>query len=286
VKQQPIFFLACMRMPGNNRKRILMSRTFNLEQLRNRARELLRAVQAKDTAAIARAAKALPHVAVSAFRLAHAQTVIARENHFASWPKLKESARKEDEKKKRQMARTALIARVTDEIITRAKADDAAALVAVPPLGKTAGAEIVARISADPDKLELVIDAYIAGLSHPIPKVRFECAHALDSYGHPRAVEPLTALSYDPVPRVRWMALHALSCDACKVKRPVAEKAFARASELALGDPSVQVRRHAAIAVGQLGGAAAADVLTRIAKNDSDEVVRHNARGMLKQLAK
>src|SRR6185312_11744577 len=110
------------------------------------------------------------------------------------------------------------------------------------------------------------------------------CAHSLDSYGHPRAVEPLVALSYDPVPRVRWTALHALSCDACKVKRPVAEKAFARASEVALGDESVQVRRHATVAVGQLGGAAAADVLTRIAANDADEVVRRNARGMLRLL--
>jgi hypothetical protein len=261
-----------------------MSKTLNLEQSRNRARELLRAVQAKDARANARVARALPHVAAGSLKLAQAQTVIARENHFASWPKLKAAAEKDDERKKRRTARAALIRRVADEIVVRAKAGDAAALVEVAPLGKTAGAEIVARIGADPDTLEMVIDAYIAGLSHPNPKVRHECAHALDSYGHPRAVEPLVALSYDPVPRVRWMAMHALSCDACKAKRPAAEKAFDRACELALGDESVQVRRHAAVAVGQLGGPKAAKVLEQIERTDTDEVVRRNARGMLKQL--
>jgi hypothetical protein len=263
-----------------------MSKTLNLEQLRKRARELLRAVQAKDPPAIARVTKALPHVTAGSLKLAQAQTVIARENHFASWPKLKDAAEKENSKRMQRDARTALIARIADEIITHAKTGDVAALVAVRPLGKTAGAEIVERISADLDTLEMVVGAYIAGLSHSNPAVRFACAHTLDSYGHPRGVEPLVALSYDPVPRVRWMAMHALSCDACKVKRPLAEKAFARASEMALSDPSVQVRRHATVAVGQLGGVEAATVLERIAARDADAVVRRNARTVLKQVAK
>jgi hypothetical protein len=259
-----------------------MSSTLNLDQLRNRARELLRAVRAKDARALARVAKALPHVAAAPLKLAQAQTVIARENRFASWPKLKEAAEKESTRRKQRDARTALIVRISDEIIAHARAGDTAGLVGVRPLGKSAGAEIVARVSADPETLEIVIGAYIAGLSHPNPKVRFACAHSLDSYGHPRGVEPLIALSYDPVPRVRWMALHALSCDACKVHRPVAAKAFARASELALGDESVQVRRHATVAVAQLGGVEATAVLERIAENDADEAVRRNARAMLK----
>src|SRR5580765_99538 len=127
-----------------------MSRTLNLEQLRNRARELLRAVQANDAQAVARVAKTLPHVAPGSLKLAQAQTVIARQNRFASWPKLKEAAEKESSKRKQRDARTALIVRITDEIIAHAKAGNVAALVAVRPLGKTAGAEIVARISADP----------------------------------------------------------------------------------------------------------------------------------------
>lgn len=261
-----------------------MSKTVNLEQLRNRARELLRAVQAKDARAIARVAKTLPHFVGDSLKLAQAKTVIARENRFASWPKLRAAAEKEDKRKKRRVARATLIRRLAGEIVAKAKAGDAAGLAGILPLGKEAGTEVVALISADPATLETVVQGYIAGLSHSNPKVRHECAHALDRYGHPAAVEPLLALSYDPVPRVRWMAMHALSCDSCKMKRPVADKAFDRACELALADVSVQVRRHAAVAVGQLGGSKAASVLEQIEKTDTDEVVRRNARGMLKQL--
>jgi len=261
-----------------------MPTTLNLEQLRNQARDLLRAVQAKNAAALARIAKALPHAAVDDVKLAQAQTVIARENHFASWPKLKAAADKHDAKRKKRSEHAALIRQIADDIIAKAKAGDTVGLVNIIRLGKAAGAEIVALISADPTTLEMVIDGYLAGLSHPNPNIRFECAHMLDSYGHPRAVAPLLALSHDPVPRVRWMALHALSCDACKVQRPVAEEAFARASELALSDVSVKVRRHATVSVWQLGGPAAAEVLARIAKEDSDDFVRRTARTALKQI--
>lgn len=261
-----------------------MSKTLNLEQLRNRARELLRAVQAKDARAIARVAKALPHVTAGAFKLAQAQTVTARENHFASWPKLKEAAEKESRKRKLRDARTALIARTADEIVTHAKAGDALALVGVRPLGKTAGAQIVARIGADPGTLEAVVDAYIAGLSHPNPKVRHECAHALDAYGDPRAVAPLLALSHDPVARVRWMAMHALACDACKAERPESAGAFERACEMVLSDESVQVRRQTTFAVASFGGRDAVPVLERIAASDADATVRRRAASALKRL--
>jgi hypothetical protein len=274
-----------MRMPGSV-KEDPMARPLNLEQLRKRSRELLRAVTAGDSKALGRVTAVLPHVAQKSFRLAHAQTVIARECRFPSWPKLKAAIENEEARRKRRIARQNLVAHVTGEILVHARANDALALTQVQPVGKDAGSEIVAAISADPANLEMVVDAYIAGLVHPNPKVRYECAHALDRYGHPRAVEPLIALSHDPVPRVRWMALHALSCDACKVQRPVAAVAFERACAMAVDDTSVQVRRHATIAVGQLGGAEAAAVLARIAREDSDEVVRRNARGMLRQLAR
>ncbi len=256
----------------------------NLEQLRNRARELLRAVQAGDARALARVAKALPHAAAGDFKLAQAQTVIARENRFASWPKLKETADKDAAKRRNRTARAELIAATADAIIAKARAGDSAGMVAVWPLGKTAGAEVVARISADAAALELVIDGYIAGLSHSNPKVRHESAHALDAYGHPRAVAPLLALSHDPVPRVRWMAMHALACDACKAARPEAAGAFERACDMALRDPSVQVRRQTTFAVALFGGAAAVPVLESIAKDDADETVRRYAASALKRL--
>ena len=60
----------------------------SLEQLRRRAKDLLRALRAGDAAAVARVAAAHPHPPGEA-RLADAQLVIAREHGFASWPRLR-----------------------------------------------------------------------------------------------------------------------------------------------------------------------------------------------------
>lgn len=59
----------------------------DLRQLRIQAKDLVRAVRAADTDAIARV---IPYVRTSSdFTLANAQLVIARENGFESWPRLK-----------------------------------------------------------------------------------------------------------------------------------------------------------------------------------------------------
>ena len=61
----------------------------SLEQQRKRCRELLKAARASDPGALRRFAQHHPHVvAGTAFRLADAQLVIAREYGFPSWPKL------------------------------------------------------------------------------------------------------------------------------------------------------------------------------------------------------
>lgn len=60
----------------------------DLEQLRRRARELLRAVRTRQPAALARVRQVFPEPPAP-FTLAHAQCVIAREHGHPSWPKLK-----------------------------------------------------------------------------------------------------------------------------------------------------------------------------------------------------
>lgn len=65
--------------------------------------------------------------------------------------------------------------------------------------------------------LDAVTSLIVKGLEHPNAKVRYECAHLLDSYGDDRCVPTLTRLLEDPVPRVRAIALHSLVCDACKL---------------------------------------------------------------------
>jgi hypothetical protein len=266
----------------------MTQRSLSLIQLRNRARELLRAFQNRNSLAHARVAAALPRfhdVDAASFKLAHALAVIARENGHPSWEKLVASANAKAQRHARRRQRSAEIRSLTDKIITRAKARDVVGLARISGIGKADFAKIVAAIAAEPAAWREVVDAYVVGLSHKNPRVRYECAHMLDRFGDPRAVEPLVKLSYDQVPRVRWMAMHALSCDICKTERPHSEKALSRAIELALRDYSVQVRRHATVAVAQLGGRDAESVL-RTLESDGDAVVQRNARQMLKLLAR
>ena len=263
-------------------------RGLSLIQLRNRARELLRAFQNRNGLAHARVAVALPRFRdadAASFKLAHALAVIARENGHPSWERLVKSANAEAQRHARRRQRSAEIRSLAEEIITRAKGQDVVGLARIPGIGKADFATIVETIAAEPGAWREVVDAYVVGLSHKNPRVRYECAHMLDRFGDPRAVEPLVKLSYDQVPRVRWMAMHALSCDICKTERPHSDSALTRAIELALRDDSVQVRRHATVAVAQLGGRDAESVL-RTLEFDDDAVVQRNARHMLKLLAR
>jgi HEAT repeat protein len=92
--------------------------------------------------------------------------------------------------------------------------------------------------------------ALVDGLSSARPRLRFECAHALDIFGDTSTRAPLTALMSDPVPRVRWMAMHALSCHACGEKPDALEaEVRARIGDAARLDPSPRVRRQAAVAL-------------------------------------
>ena len=61
----------------------------SLEQLKNQARELLKAVQARDPEALSRLHSHLPDVTADTVTLAQAQFVLAREYGFPSWPRLR-----------------------------------------------------------------------------------------------------------------------------------------------------------------------------------------------------
>ena len=64
---------------------------------------------------------------------------------------------------------------------------------------------------------EQKLEALIWGLSHDKPVVvRWQCLQLLDAHPDHRAVPEILNLLNDPVPRVRWHALHALECDVCK----------------------------------------------------------------------
>ena len=232
----------------------------DLDQLKTQARELLRAFRVGDPAAQRRVHAQLPYLAAagSAPRLAQMLLVLAREYGFRSWPKLKaaiatihqersDMAPTPDERLLRKAARARFIAEQTAERLDLARSGDAEALAAsfnIPRRDIQAiRALLVAR--ADPD-YDLLIDTLIAGLQHTSPNVRYRCAGALDHFGDERCIAPLRALVADPVPRVRRMALHALSCEACKLAPlPGDTDLVELLAEYALHDPSINVRRHA-----------------------------------------
>ena len=259
----------------------------NLDWLRRAARELLNGLKRGEPAATARLASLPPALRSRAPTLTLAQTVIARERGFASWPKLKAAieARAARRDAKPPSPTRALAQRLAAVMVADAESGDPARLALRPGVGRGVSLLIRETLEAEPEVLRRVQDVYLQGLSHPSPKVRFECAHAIDFYGDATCRGPLVVLLDDPVPRVRRMAVHALGCDACKADLfGDDEDLRRRLAAMALGDPSVQVRRHAVWAVGAAGGAEAAATLRRVLANEGDTAALRNARLGLRRL--
>jgi hypothetical protein len=113
-----------------------------------------------------------------------------------------------------------------------------------------------------PERYVTFQQALVSGLASPHSRVRFECAHALDQFGDEATRPALARLMDDQVPRVRWMAMHALSCHACGEKPDTLETTVReRIIDATANDPSPRVRRHAAVALGLAYELRAAPVL-------------------------
>ncbi len=100
------------------------------------------------------------------------------------------------------------------------------------------------------------IDALIWGLTHENPVVRRCCLELLDQHPDARAVPHILGALEDPVPRVRWHAVHALLCDACKAGESfLTSKIAERLRRVADDDPSPKVRDYARHALSEAGAA-------------------------------
>jgi len=98
------------------------------------------------------------------------------------------------------------------------------------------------------------IEALIWGLSHVNPVVRRCCLELLDQHPDARAVPHILGMLEDPVPRVRWHAVHALLCDACKAGASfLSADVTARLRRVAELDPSPKVRGYAHRALSENG---------------------------------
>ena len=242
----------------------------DLERLRREARALQRACLAGETQALVRLDLAFATVSGRELPLTRAQFVIAREYGFASWPALAHEVRR----------RRAPAAKSADELdaealaerwFALAQADDLRALARALAVGKRRKQRARAAMQAAPARYAGFQTALLAGLQSRRARTRFECAGALDTFGDAAARPALTRLIDDPVPRVRWMAMHALSCHACGETGGALEPYVrARIVAAAFADPSPQVRRHAAVALALAAERGAAPVLREMLERETD----------------
>lgn len=287
------------------------SRSPDLDQLRKQAKELLRAFRAGNPRAHSLIAAYLPLQGAHSpdfadgtkVRLAHALFVIAQENGFPSWPRLKASTLAAADQNRTSaypaetsasvmptlrvsshLARTQALLDLTREVTELARRKDVEELtrrLVLPRRDLLALRELIVEQGAH----SVLVDALLEGITHQSPRVRYDCVHALDHFADERCMEPLWHALNDPVPRVRRMALHVLSCDVCKLNPlPVHDDLVALVIARALTDVSINVRRHATVALGSFPrDAQAIQVLERLVTHETDRAIRREARNALKR---
>ena len=236
----------------------MSDRPLNFEQLQNQARDLLRQFRAADPEALARWDAQFAR-RPKVLQLAHAQAVLAREAGFPSWAQLKAYVetprfvrRPRGPKKLPSFSRLEELYAYTLGLVERV--DPAALTTEMPPggwYGRTT-AVLLREMFLERGTLDAVTALIVKGLDHPNAKVRYECAHLLDSFGDDRCIQSLTRLLEDPVPRVRAIALHALVCDACKLT-PLQSRPdlLALTIDWASNDPHRRVKQEAIRALAE-----------------------------------
>jgi hypothetical protein len=261
----------------------------DLGRLKRLARTLQRSAAANDPHALERLRALFPELMPDTVKLSHAQLAIAREYGSPSWPAL--IARVDQRITRRKAADERREARRNDALTLAAqwfelaRTNDLDGLARSFAVGKSrlvAAREVMQR---EPDAYGVFLDALMRGTVHPNPGIRFECAHALDSFGDARCQKTLVRLIDDPVPRVRWIAMHALSCHACNdASCSIEESVHRRIAERALTDESIQVRRHATAALGMSRARAGLDAVRSILAADTDAGLLRAARYALARI--
>ncbi len=267
----------------------------NLDQLRRQARELLRAYALAEPSACALVAEYSPNTN-RPLVLAGALLVIARSYGFASWPRLKqhveelaaadlERRAERDRKAARRQELQQQVVFSADRLAGAARRGELAELFAALCIGARVSEQVRALL-VERDEYTAVIDALLLAIESPDARTRFLAAQAMDHYADARCAEPLARCLHDPVPRVRWAAIHSIGCEACKLA-PLPEQGdlVATLAELALADPSVRVRRVATYELGQVcPDPRAVAALAQIAREAQDVTILRSARRALIRL--
>ncbi len=264
----------------------------SLEQLKHQAKDLLKTSRALDLQALLRIEQYLPDRAAVA-TLADTQLVIAREYGFASWPKLKRQiealvaqqavALEQPRIVPRRESLHKLRIRQIAEHITESAASGAISQVLAALVIPARDILALREYLTERGGYTRLVDALLNGVDHPHPRVRFLVAQAMDHFADARCAAPLRAMLRDHVPRVRWAALHSLTCEACKLA-PIAQNddLAELVIELALQDPSIRVRRAATYGLGgDCYDPRAVAALEQLLAHETDETILRGARWAL-----
>jgi hypothetical protein len=110
---------------------------------------------------------------------------------------------------------------------------------------------LAGRVARSVQLSPALVDALVAGVRHPHPRVRWWCIQLLDHSEDPAAIAAVAPALDDPVPRVRRNAAHALGCVICKPAwdGSLPPGALDRLTELAESDPNVKVRATARLSL-------------------------------------
>jgi hypothetical protein len=122
-----------------------------------------------------------------------------------------------------------------------------------------------------------------AALHHPDPWVRRDCLFFLDHYANDESMPVFAHALGDPVEFVRNMALHSLSCEACKSEELCTADVVAGLVEVLEHDPSHALRTKAVPILMRLSGreVRAWAALQEASVHDPDPIVRLAARSAL-----
>jgi hypothetical protein len=270
----------------------------NIDQLKRQAKDLLRDYHAGDQAAQQLVALHLPASAPQPFRLSGAQLVIARAYGFGSWLRLVDHVKAVVDPPTRQSGREAArlarlarraerqrrIAELAERLVTAARQPDPWALFKELAIGRYEGGEVRAYLVAN-GGFEEIVGALLRASDHPNARLRFLAAQAMDHFADQRCAAPLRRMLGDPVPRMRWAAIHSLRCDDCKLTPlEIADDTITALIALARYDPSVKVRRVAAYELGQIcADQRVLGALAAIAAEDADIICQRIARAALAQ---
>lgn len=265
----------------------------DLERLRREAKALQRACLAGEAAAVRRVALALPDADPRELPLAKAQTVVARDYGFASWPALKAAVEAQRattgvQSPPRRAPKTAAAVdaeQLASEWFALSEAGDLRPLAQAIQVAKgrlEAARDVMRR---DRSRYLAFQQALVDGVQARHPKLRYLCAHALDIFGEAWTRPALIAAMDDTAPKVRWMAMHALSCHACGDKpEKLEDHVRDRIIAAAIGDPNRKVRFHATHALAAANVRAAIRPLLEVRANETDTKLRDAARYALWRL--